>query len=69
MRSRFGDTFAQSSVKGALARGALAWVLITPPVAAAKIWWSGTAALAVGLGGVITYVVVTVRYLARHRER
>jgi hypothetical protein len=66
---RFGETFAQASIKGALTRAALAWVLITPAVAAAKIWWSGTAALLVGIGGVGLYVVVANRYLRRHPPR
>lgn len=62
----FAETFAQRSVKGALTRAAIAWVLITPVIAAAKIWWSGTAALLVFLVGVTIYIVVAVRYLRRH---
>jgi hypothetical protein len=65
----FGETFAQSRVKGALTRAALAWVLITPAVAAAKIWWSGTAAVVVGLVGVVAYVLVAERYRRQHRPR
>jgi hypothetical protein len=61
-----GELFATRSVKGALTRAAIAWVLITPAVAAAKIWWSGPAALVVGVVGVTLYVVLTVRYLRRH---
>jgi membrane protein YdbS with pleckstrin-like domain len=62
-----GERFAETSVQGALTRAAVAWVLITPAVAAAKIWWSGTAALVVFLVGVTIYIVVAVRYRRRHR--
>jgi membrane protein YdbS with pleckstrin-like domain len=64
----FGETFAQSSVEGALTRGAAAWVLITPAVAAAKIWWSGAAAV-VGVVGVVIYVAVAEGYRRQHRQR
>ncbi len=63
----FGEMFAQTSVRGALTRAAVAWVLVTPAVAAAKIWWSGTAALVVFLVGVTIYIAVAVRYRRRHR--
>jgi len=63
----FAERFAETSVKGALTRAAVAWVLVTPAVAAAKIWWSGTAALVVFLVGVTIYIVVAVRYRRRHR--
>ncbi len=63
----FAERFAETSVKGALTRAAVAWVLITPAVAAAKIWWSGTAALVVFLVSVTIYVVVAVRYRRSHR--
>ena len=63
----FAERFAETSVTGALTRAAVAWVLITPAVAAAKIWWSGTAALVVFLVGVPIYVVVAVRFRRRHR--
>jgi hypothetical protein len=66
-RMAFGEMFAQASVKGALTRAAVAWVLITPAVAAAKVWWSGTAALVVFLVGVTVYVVAATRY-RRHRS-
>jgi membrane protein YdbS with pleckstrin-like domain len=62
----FGARFAETSVKGALTRAAVAWVLITPAVAAAKIWWSATAALVVFLVGVTTYIIVATRYRRRH---
>jgi hypothetical protein len=62
----FAGRFAQRSVSGALTRAALAWVLITPAIAAAKIWWSRTAALVVFTVGVTIYIVVAVRYLRRH---
>jgi hypothetical protein len=65
----FGKTFAQSSIKGALTRAGVAWVLITPAVAAAKIWWSATGALIVGLAGVGIYVAVATRYQRRNRSR
>jgi ABC-type uncharacterized transport system permease subunit len=60
--TRFADKFAETSVKGALTRAALAWVLITPAVAAAKIWWSGPAAAVVGVLSVTVYVVVALRF-------
>jgi membrane protein YdbS with pleckstrin-like domain len=63
----FAETFAETSVKGALTRGALAWVLITPAIAAAKIWWSGTAAVVVFLVGVTIYIGVAVRFRRRQR--
>jgi hypothetical protein len=50
-----------------MTRAAVAWVLITPPVAAAKIWWSGTAALVVGLVGVGVYIAAALSY-GRHRR-
>jgi hypothetical protein len=62
----FGALFAERSLRGALTRASIAWVLITPAVAAAKIWWSGTAALIVGVMGVSVYVALAVRYLRRH---
>ncbi|HZL48501.1 MAG TPA: hypothetical protein VFC30_05750 [Solirubrobacteraceae bacterium] len=62
----FGETFAQTSVKGVLTRAAVAFVLITPAVAVAKIWWSGTTALVVFLVAVTIYIVVAVRYRRRH---
>ena len=62
---RLADRFAETSVTGAVTRAAVAWVLITPAVAAAKIWWSGTA-LVVFLVGVTIYTVVAVRYGRRH---
>jgi hypothetical protein len=63
----FGETFAETSVKGALTRAAVAWVLITPAVAAAKIWWSRTAAVVVGLVSVAIYVAVAEHFRRRHR--
>jgi hypothetical protein len=63
----FGERFAEISVKGALTRAAVAWVLITPVVAAAKIWWSGTAALVVFLVGVPLYIVIALRYVRGNR--
>jgi hypothetical protein len=62
----FGEVFAETSAKGALTRAGVAWVLITPAVAATKIWWSGTAALVMFLVGVTIYIVVAVRYRRRH---
>ncbi|MHB8692073.1 MAG: hypothetical protein ACYDHH_12575 [Solirubrobacteraceae bacterium] len=62
----FAQTFAQTSVKGALTRAAVAWILITPAVAAAKIWWSGTAALVVGVVGVTAYVIGAQRFRNSH---
>jgi hypothetical protein len=60
-----GDLFAETSVRGALIRAVVAWVLITPAVAAAKIWWSGVAALVLGVVGVAIFVAVVVRYRRR----
>jgi membrane protein YdbS with pleckstrin-like domain len=65
----FGETFAQSSVKGALTRGAVSWVLITPAVAAAKLWWSGAAAAVVCALGVVLYVAAAERYRRQRRPR
>ncbi len=65
----FGDTFASSSTKGYLTRAGLAWILITPAVAAAKIWWSTVAAIVVAVAGVATYVVLAERYMGHHREQ
>jgi membrane protein YdbS with pleckstrin-like domain len=62
----FGESFAQTGVRGALTRAAVASVLITPAVAAAKIWWSATAAVIVFLVAVTAFVVVAVRYRRRH---
>jgi hypothetical protein len=64
----FAERFAETSVKGALTRAAVAWVLITPAVAAAKIWWSGSAAVVVFLVGVGIYIVVAVRFRRSHRQ-
>jgi hypothetical protein len=64
----FAEQFAETSVKGAITRAAVAWVLITPAIAAAKIWWSATAAVVVFLVGVGIYVVVAVRFRRRHRQ-
>ena len=64
----FGERFAETSVKGAWTRAAVAWVLITPAVAAAKLWWSGTAAVVVFLVGVPIYIVVAVPYRRHHRR-
>jgi hypothetical protein len=62
----FGETFAERSLKGAVTRGGVAWVLITPGVAAAKTWWSPTAALVTGVVGVGLYIAVAERYLHHH---
>ena len=68
----FGEMFAQRSVKGALTSAAVAWVLITPVVAAAKIWWSGTAVCIVGVTiyrrSWCATVAATVRRHERHPE-
>jgi hypothetical protein len=61
-----GDTFASRGARGYLMRAGLAWVLVTPAVAAAKIWWSGAAAAAVGVLCVAVYIVVVERYVRRH---
>jgi uncharacterized membrane protein len=47
----------------------VAWVLITPAVAAAKIWLSGTAAVVVFVVGVVIYVALVVHYRRQHRQR
>jgi hypothetical protein len=41
--------------------------LITPAIAAAKIWWSPAAALVVGVVVVGIYVAVASRYMRRNR--
>jgi hypothetical protein len=64
-RMAFGEMFAQASVKGALTRAAVAWVLITPAITMAKIWWSGAAALVVFLVGVTVYIVAATLYRRR----
>jgi hypothetical protein len=64
----FGEAFAARSVKGALTRAAVAWVLITPAVAAAKIWVSDGAAAIVGVVGVAIYIAVAVSFSRRHRQ-
>jgi hypothetical protein len=64
---RFQERFAQTSISAALIRAAIAWVLITPAVAAAKIWWSGTAALFVGVVGVALYVALFAHIRRRFR--
>jgi ABC-type enterochelin transport system permease subunit len=65
----FGEKFAETSLAGALTRAAVAWILITPAVAAAKIWWSGAAAVVVAVVGVGVYVAIAVRYLRHRRAR
>ncbi len=64
MITRFGETFAQTSLKGALTRAAIAWILITPVVAAAKIW-SRPAAVVVCLVAVAIYIAVAMRFIHR----
>ena len=64
----FGERFSETSVKGALIRASIAWVLITPAVAAAKIWWSGAAAVVVCILGVAVYVVAAGRVRLHYRE-
>ncbi|MHB8241529.1 MAG: hypothetical protein ACYDHN_06010 [Solirubrobacteraceae bacterium] len=56
----------ETSIRGALTRAAVAWLLITPAVAAAKIWWSGTAAIVVALAGVTAYIAIVTQYRRRH---
>jgi integral membrane sensor domain MASE1 len=63
----FADRFASRSATGALTRGAVACVLITPMVAAAKLWWSGPAAGVVAVLAVAIYVFAATRYM-RHRR-
>ena len=63
---RFGDHFAARSTSGALTRGALAFVLITPLVVVVRIWWSGTAAAIVGALAVAIYVFAAMRYVHGH---
>jgi Flp pilus assembly protein TadB len=64
----FADRFAETSFKGTVTRAALAWVLITPVVVAAKIWLSPAAAVVVCLVAVTVYCVVAVRFRRRHRQ-
>lgn len=65
----FGERFASRNATGMVTRAGLAWLIITPAVAAAKIWWSPAAAVVVGVGGVALYVTVAVRYVRRHERR
>lgn len=55
------ERLAKNSVKRALTGAAVASGLITAAGAAAKIWWSRTAALVLLLVGVTIYIVVAVR--------
>lgn len=66
--TRFVDRFAETSVRGALTRAAVAWVLITPAVVAAKILLSPTAAVLVCVVTVTVYIVVALRVRRRHRR-
>jgi hypothetical protein len=65
---RFGETFAARSVKGALTRAAVAWILITPAVVAAKIWGSAGAAVILGVVEVAIYIPVALRFRPRDRQ-
>ncbi len=64
----FGERFASRNVTGMVTRAGLAWLIITPAVAAAKIWWSPAAAIVVGVLGVALYVAIAVRYINRHPD-
>ncbi|HEX4563165.1 MAG TPA: hypothetical protein VH115_01820 [Solirubrobacteraceae bacterium] len=65
---RLAARLAETSTTGALVRASIAWLLITPAVAAAKIWWSGTAALVTGVLGVAIYVGLAARIRRHYRE-
>jgi len=65
----FGHIFVSRSAKGYLMRAGLAWIVITPAVAAAKLWWSSVAAAVVGVVGVATYILVATRYMRRRRAQ
>jgi len=65
----FQDRFAAPSVTGVLIRAGVACVLITPMIAAAKIWWSGPAAAAIGFIAITVYVLAATRYMRRGRSR
>jgi membrane protein YdbS with pleckstrin-like domain len=67
-RSSFAEQFAQTTVKGALTRAAVAWVLITPAIVAAKIWWSTPAAVVVAVVTVTVYIVVAQRLRHHYRQ-
>ena len=64
----FGERFAARNATGMVTRAGLAWLIITPAVAAAKSWWSPAAAIVVGVLGVALYVVIAVRYINRHPD-
>lgn len=64
----FGERFASRNAAGMVTRAGLAWLIITPAVVAAKIWWSPAAAVVVGVLGVALYLVVAVRYINRHPD-
>jgi xanthine/uracil permease len=63
----FGDRFAGRNATGMLIRGGVAFVLITPMVAAAKAWWSALAAGVIGVVAVAVYISVATRYMSRRR--
>jgi hypothetical protein len=63
----FGERFADTGIKGALLRAAVAWLLITPAVVAAKILWSKSAAIVVFVVCVLLYVAFAVRFTRRSR--
>ena len=58
--------WTETSVRGMLLRAALAWVLVTPAIAAARIWASPLAAALTGVAGVALYVAALRVYRRRH---
>jgi hypothetical protein len=60
--------FGERSARGMLTRMVGAWLLVGLPVVAARIWWSGPAAIAVFVVTLTAYVTAANRYV-RHRSR
>jgi hypothetical protein len=60
------DWFGERSVRGMLTRMVGAWLLVGLPVIAARIWWSGRAAIAVFVVMLTAYVTAANRYMRRH---
>jgi uncharacterized membrane protein YoaK (UPF0700 family) len=51
-----------------LTRAVGAWLLVGLPVIAARVWWSVTAAIAVFVIFVTSYVAAATRYMRHHRR-
>lgn len=58
--------FGERSARGMLTRMVGAWLLVGLPVIAARIWWSGPAAIGVFVVTLTAYVTFANRYVRRH---